>query len=114
MNELTGGLKNALERGDSLERAKQSFINSGYKLEEVEQAARELNSIALPIHQNQNNKMPELQKKTSLKKLPQAIQSISTKENKKSSLGTIILIISSVLILISAALLGIYWDRIFG
>lgn len=42
MNEITGGLKNAIERGESIEKAKQSFINSGYNPEEVEQAFQEL------------------------------------------------------------------------
>jgi len=33
------GLKNAIERGASLEQAKQSFLSSGYSREEVEEAA---------------------------------------------------------------------------
>ncbi|MEK6848686.1 MAG: hypothetical protein AABX65_03580 [Nanoarchaeota archaeon] len=34
------GLKNAIERGASLEQAKQSFISAGYSLEEIEEAAQ--------------------------------------------------------------------------
>ncbi len=38
--ELIAGLKNAVERGTDLERAKHSFISAGYPPEEVEEAAR--------------------------------------------------------------------------
>ena len=37
--EIAGGLKNAMERGYSLEQAVQSFINSGYNPDEVREAA---------------------------------------------------------------------------
>lgn len=37
--DILGGLKNALERGESLEQAKASFIDAGYPREEVEEAA---------------------------------------------------------------------------
>ena len=37
--DMVYGLKNAIERGASLEQAKQSFLSSGYSREEVEEAA---------------------------------------------------------------------------
>lgn len=40
--EILGGLKSALERGSSLESAMRTFYNSGYKKEEIEEAARGL------------------------------------------------------------------------
>jgi hypothetical protein len=40
--EILGGLKSALERGSSLERAMLTLFNSGYKREEIEEAARSL------------------------------------------------------------------------
>lgn len=40
--EIIGGLKNALDRGESLERAKQSFVNAGYSQDEVNEAALHL------------------------------------------------------------------------
>ncbi|MEK6889661.1 MAG: hypothetical protein AABW82_00875 [Nanoarchaeota archaeon] len=43
-NEIIGGLRNALERGQSLERAVQSFINAGYNPRTVQEAANELSS----------------------------------------------------------------------
>ncbi len=40
--EIIGGLKSALERGQSLQEAMMSLFNSGYKKEEIEEAARNL------------------------------------------------------------------------
>ncbi len=39
-NEILGGLRHALNRGESLEKAMISFYNAGYKKEEIEEAAR--------------------------------------------------------------------------
>ncbi|MEK6913188.1 MAG: hypothetical protein AABW47_00770 [Nanoarchaeota archaeon] len=43
-DEILGGLKSALERGESLKRAMMTFFNAGYKREEIEEAARNLNA----------------------------------------------------------------------
>jgi len=42
--EVIGGLKNAIERGEPMEKAIQSFINSGYNPDEVREAARSLSA----------------------------------------------------------------------
>jgi len=48
--DILGGLKNAVERGESLEEAKSSFITAGYSSFEVEEAARVLEETkALPV-----------------------------------------------------------------
>ncbi len=41
-DDIIGGLKNAIERGESIENAIQSFISAGYPENEVRQAARGL------------------------------------------------------------------------
>ncbi|MDP3881779.1 MAG: hypothetical protein Q8Q31_02780 [Nanoarchaeota archaeon] len=41
-DEIWAGLKNALERGQPLEQAVQSFINAGYNANEVKEAARSI------------------------------------------------------------------------
>jgi len=41
-DELKIGLKNALNRGESLQHAMQSFVNAGYNINEVNQAATEV------------------------------------------------------------------------
>ncbi len=49
IEEIAGGLKNALERGASLDQAVQSFINAGYNPVEVRQAAQSLSYIPQTI-----------------------------------------------------------------
>ena len=48
-NEILAGLKNALDRGQSLEQAIHSFINAGYNPQEVREVARTLSSGASEI-----------------------------------------------------------------
>ena len=43
--EVAAGLKNAIEKGESLEKAKQSFINAGYNISEVQSAAEMLGGV---------------------------------------------------------------------
>ncbi len=50
-DEIQAGLKNALERGSSLEEAVQSFISAGYNPVEVKDAASTLAPGTLPITQ---------------------------------------------------------------
>ena len=62
--EIVSGLKNAIERGATLEQAVRSFINAGYNPVEVEQAAQTLRGssaitspqeVRRPIQQPQQN-----------------------------------------------------------
>ena len=48
-DELTGAIRNALERGFSLEQAIQSLINAGYNPVEVKEAAKLFNQSASSI-----------------------------------------------------------------
>lgn len=45
IDELMAALKNALERGETLEEAKLSLVNAGYSKAEIEEAAKEIESI---------------------------------------------------------------------
>lgn len=47
--EILGGLRHALNRGESLEKSMFSFYNAGYKKEEIEEAARFLQSEESPV-----------------------------------------------------------------
>lgn len=47
--EIVAGIKNALERGESVDEAMQSFINSGYKSVEVREAANSLTGGTMPL-----------------------------------------------------------------
>jgi len=51
--ELVGGLKNAIERGSSLEKAIQSFISAGYNPNEVRAAAQDVGKGVTTIVQEQ-------------------------------------------------------------
>jgi len=44
IQELVAGLRNAIDRGASLEKAKQSFISAGYPIQEIEEAAKFVSS----------------------------------------------------------------------
>jgi len=48
VNELIGGLKNAIERGQNITDAKQTFLNAGYNAQEVDLAIQGLNQV-IPI-----------------------------------------------------------------
>ncbi len=42
--DIVSGFRNAIERGHTIEKAKKTLLNSGYSLNDVEEAARYLNS----------------------------------------------------------------------
>ena len=107
-SEIVGGIKNALARGETLERAQQSFINAGYKKEEVEEAMRQI-SKPEKIEQLEipKQKLPQdisVTKKTKTK--------TKSTEKKISTTLKVVLIISITLILIAATLLGLFWDKL--
>ena len=57
--DLVAALKNAVERGESLEKAKQSFISAGYPREEVEEASRSVHSGSV-LAAGEGLQMPKL------------------------------------------------------
>ena len=110
--ELIGGLKNALARGETLVKAKQSFINAGYKQAEVEAASRKVptstSQISKPMSTQSTPTQPTSQQPT-----PQLTTTTPTQSKNISKKLIIILIVSSALILIGAAILGLFWDSWF-
>ena len=56
--EIVEGIKNAVERGSSFEKAKQSFINAGYNLDDVEDSARALTGSGPFTPSSQNYSSP--------------------------------------------------------
>jgi hypothetical protein len=122
--ELVGGIRNALERGQKIEDIKKSFISAGYGPEEVNVAAQRSRSGGtqpipeqIPIPTGQR---PIPLQKSAPTRIPKQIQSpqtatqvTSVRPKRFSKALVISLIIVSALILIGAALFGIYWDRIF-
>jgi len=122
-NELVGGIKNALDRGENLEKAKQSLLNAGYEKEDVEAAAREFAqpsaaptaapqpkpSVPQPPGQPTPQKPVVPGKAEALKEAPQ----LPAEEKKMSKKLMIIMGIVAVLILAGAAILGLFWNKLF-
>ncbi|MFH1291265.1 MAG: hypothetical protein ABIH79_01785 [archaeon] len=116
--ELVGGLKNAFERGESFAKAKQSFINAGYKSSEVEAAAQEMRKSISPTAQPpvipvETKKSTLNIKKSRMKKLPMTPKTHSTRKKDISNILIVALIIVSILILVGATILGLFWDKWF-
>jgi len=103
--EISGGIKNALDRGEPLMKAKQSFINAGYTPQEVQaatQMVRQTSSgTARPV-----NALPSIQSQPSTSKDNKSKKTISKKT-------IIILAIIGVIILAIALGLGLFWDKLF-
>lgn len=138
-SDLTGGIKNALERNESLDKIKQTFLNAGYKIEEIESAIKETTLLSssqiTPVAP-----LPNFIKESKPANIPptnlipprapnypplnptlnptinqfQSFQAPKYQEEEKSNTGLIVLIVLSILILIAAGLAGLYWDKILG
>jgi cobalamin biosynthesis Mg chelatase CobN len=107
--DIVGGLKNAIERGENLEQAKQTFINAGYSADEVEQAAASLGgiiaSIATPQTQPTSQQIPPKQSK----QLPAQAK----KPEKKSRKSPIVFLIIILILLIGIVVASyIFKDQI--
>jgi len=61
-DEIVAGIKNAMERGESLEQAMQSFINAGYNSAEVQAAGSMLSEGAIKIANTEQPITPEVKK----------------------------------------------------
>ena len=103
MNELTGGIRNALERGENIQKIKQSFVNAGYKPAEVEAASRE-------AYADESQIQPKQEQPTKKGELPKPF--LTNPPQKKSKTWLTITIIVSILIIIIAGLIGLFWDKI--
>ncbi|MEX0920235.1 MAG: hypothetical protein WDZ69_01490 [Candidatus Pacearchaeota archaeon] len=118
ITEIVDGLKYALARGETLEKAMMSFFNAGYTKEEIEQAAASLNTPQMPqgypagtnlqqpsaqgtAQQSPSQTQPSQQLQQSS---PQVVQRVSDYGSKPSSSGKAI---TFVLITILIFLLGI-------
>jgi len=107
--EIIGGLKNALDRGESLEKAAQSFVNAGYNPNEIKEAVSQLSRNATNIisqsekskeispQQNQQSKPIQTNQSKTLStqqpvqnKLKTKEKVIQTIEKAKDELGDIV------------------------
>jgi len=122
--EILEGLKNALERGERLESAVQSFISAGYSAQEVQEAARALNAGVISSMPATYAPLPQTQ--TPIKQIQQAVQPNAPKilpqsgvlatqkseEEKKQERKSLIILI--IIILVALVVIGIGGIMLFG
>ncbi len=105
--DIYGGLKNAVEKGEPLELAVQTFVNAGYKENEVREAASALSSGIIPASALES-KSNAVQKQA--KPLPInnqfAVQPVQQK--KGFGKGKIILLVVILAILLAALVASIF------
>ncbi len=129
---IVGGLKNALNRGEELDVAMQTFVNAGYDVNDVMMASQKIGSKVSEsvIPKSTNNLEPvigtKISKKVHLSKIKKKkVKSSKIKKEKVKSNSTglilgmkkiyiIIFGIISSLVLIAALVLGLNWNKIFG
>lgn len=104
-DEIFYGIKNAMERGSSLEEAAQSFINSGYNPEEVKEAISMISSGASTIVQQQKapaqpNAFPVDSNQSYVQPSQAAFQTASRPAQKGGSRGLIIFLVIVLLFLV--------------
>jgi uncharacterized membrane protein len=123
-SDIISGLKNAMERGSTLQQAMQSFINAGYNPAEVQQAAQSIsqgitqviNPAALqrkpaqPAQPPQTTPQPPAQPtKQEIRRLP-AIRQEKKKKSKKK-LISIILLSVTLLVLIGLLIYTLFYGK---
>ncbi len=117
--DLEGGIKNALERGSSIEDAVQSFLNAGYSEQEVKEAADKVNPSVLsqisPLEKkspSQTLTPPRYSPPPSPKLKPEPAMIQSNIVQKKSSGLLIFLIFILIILLGTLAVSIIFQDQI--
>jgi len=111
--DIVAGLKNAVERGYSLEQAKQSFISAGYSKEEVEEASNFIHGGSVLSVEN---------KETGMLKTTKTIQQPEIKKPEKEPFANklkrnfkIVLLIIILMVLIALLIMTlIFRDKIIG
>jgi hypothetical protein len=125
MSELTGGIENAIERGESAQRIKQSFLNAGYKNEDIEEAFKEAVQYGLisepqtlepsanvtPSADETNYDFPQ----PALKELPPSLpKTMPAKSKKRLYKVLIVILIILVLLLITSSIsFLVFKDQIY-
>jgi hypothetical protein len=106
--EIAAGLKNAIERGVSIENAIQSFINSGYNPVEVKAAAQSLQEGAFPIVYPQNNG-DSIQVPKSPQQYPKLSKPSDNTKIQEPSKTASKFLVAGVIILLVAVLVGVFF-----
>ncbi len=117
--EIIGGLKSALSRGESLNRAMMTFFNAGYKKEDIESAAGALHihgfeqPTNISSQETKSTYVPPKSKKGFQKINPsQTTQKVSNYEQPQGKFGLLIVIVLAfILIVLSGVLVGVIFFK---
>jgi len=105
-DEIISGLRNALERGESLDKAAQTFLSAGYNPNDVRESVNAISSGALHITTPTASEPPKTQPMHAsvapqAPQLPmQALQQVQQPKQKGKHIGLIIVLVVILLILI--------------
>lgn len=122
--EITSGIKQAIEKGYSLEQAKASFVNAGYNRYDVEDSAKSFSGVISRIPQQAVQPKPQIQSQPpslpQSQSQPQLKPQIQTQvqENKLQSQQSIkkilfiifIILLSAILVTLLAGLAGLIFS----
>jgi len=98
-DDIAAGLKNAMERGDSLERAMQSFINAGYNPNEVRAAGNLVSQGASQIaYPSEDEKRPEESGRQSEENIKHSLPEAPRKKERKEGNGKRVLLIGVIIL----------------
>ena len=101
--DILGGLKSALSRGESLNRAMMAFFNAGYKKEDIESAAGTL-------HMQESGQPANIisQKKV----IPKKPKNVSNYEQPHGKFGLwIVIVLTFILIVLIGVLVGVVFFK---
>ena len=108
--EIVAGIKNAVERGSSLEKAKQSFINAGYNKADVEDSAKSLSGVISRIPEQPRPIEPSSKTAPAPTPTPAPSPEISvSKEEKGLRSKKLVIILIIVLLVLIAGLIAAYF-----
>lgn len=104
--EIVAGIKQAVQRGESMEKAKQTFVQAGYNQQDVEDSAKAMEGVISKIPE-----IPSLTKKGPAPSPPGTIPAPETKP-KKAKKWMIILIILLAILLITLGVSFFFREQI--
>ena len=109
--DIITALKNAMERGYSLDLAVHSLVNAGYKLSEVEEAAVSLSGGGIPVPATSMQKQAILQSRPQISQMPQPripmLQTQQAQAQQPAGMGKKRKIKIIILVVILAILIGV-------
>lgn len=114
--EIAAGIRNAMERGYSMEEAVNSFIRAGYNPAEVQEASQLITSGAMEIAGPEipsREIIPEPHEYSQMAPSPQALSAPEVQPSAKKAKKWMFVAIISLLVLIGVGIIGlIFRDQI--